>query len=238
LRRAPAAVSLQEKRSFDDAVHLFPTKEAVKAHNENKITGLNRQVITLNAEHTGTNAERADPDKACGLEAKLHVCVGAKVLLTSNLATHYGLVNGSSGTIKSIVYENDTAPPNLPKCILIEFDCYSGPAFLENCPKVVPVVPLTRSWSSGPVCSRTQYPIQLGWALTIHKSQGMTLEKAVVELGKKEFSIGISFVAISRVKKINTLLFKSSFDLVRLSKIKYSVRMTARLVEEQRLNSL
>ncbi len=240
LGRVPNAIPLEERRLFDNSVHLFPTKEAVKTHNAMKLNALNRQVVTLNAVHFGNNAERAESDKAGGLDATLQVCIGAKVMLTTNMATHYGLVNGSSGIIKSIIYENDAAPPNLPKCILVEFECYSGPAFLEDMPKVVPILPLKRSWSSAGsrVCSRTQFPFQLGWALTIHKSQGMTLEKAVVELGKNEFSIGISFVAISRVKKIKTLLFKSSFDLTRLTKLKYSVRMNARLIEEQRLISL
>ena len=47
---------------------------------------------------------------------------------------------------------------------------------------------------------RQQLPLKLAWALTIHKSQCLTLPKAVIDLGKSERTPGISYVAISRVK--------------------------------------
>jgi ATP-dependent exoDNAse (exonuclease V) alpha subunit len=45
----------------------------------------------------------------------------------------------------------------------------------------------------------------MAWGITIHKSQGLTLEKVVVELGDKDFSVGLSFVAISQVKTLKGL---------------------------------
>jgi hypothetical protein len=57
----------------------------------------------------------------------------------------------------------------------------------------------------------------MAWGITIHKSQGLTLEKVVVELGEKEFSVGLSFVAISQVK---TLQFHTHFDHAHLKKPK------------------
>ena len=49
----------------------------------------------------------------------------------------------------------------------------------------------------------------MAWGITIHKSQGLTLEKVVVELGEKDFSARLSFVAISRVKTLQGLAFHS-----------------------------
>ena len=58
---------------------------------------------------------------------------------------------------------------------------------------------------SGTLLSRTQLPLTLAWGITIHKSQGLTLEKVVVELGHADFSPGLSFVAISCVKSLASL---------------------------------
>ena len=57
--------------------------------------------------------------------------------------------------------------------------------------------------------SRTQYPIRLAYALTIHKSQGQTLDKVVIGLGKSERSLGLAFVALSRVKNYKDFLVES-----------------------------
>ena len=60
----------------------------------------------------------------------------------------------------------------------------------------------------------------LAWGITIHKSQGLTLEKAVVELDEKDFSAGLTFVAISHVKTLKGLAFHTCFDHAQLKKPK------------------
>jgi len=50
----------------------------------------------------------------------------------------------------------------------------------------------------------------------MHKSQGMTLDKAIVNLGEREFSRGLTFVALSQVRTIEGLAIKPGFDLQRL----------------------
>ena len=58
------------------------------------------------------------------------------------------------------------------------------------------------------------------WGITIYKSHGLTLEKAVVELGDKDFSAGPTFVAISHIKTLKGLAFHTHFDHAWLKKLK------------------
>ena len=66
---------------------------------------------------------------------------------------------------------------------------------------------------------------------------GLTLEKAVIDLGSKEFTAGLSFVAVSRVYSIEDLLFKP-FNFERIQRIKDCKRLGERKDEEERLVSL
>lgn len=52
--------------------------------------------------------------------------------------------------------------------------------------------------------NHTQLPLTMAWEITIHKSQGLTLEKATIDIGKTERQ-GLTFTTISRVKSIDDL---------------------------------
>ena len=65
------------------------------------------------------------------------------------------------------------------------------PPFLSSQPNCVPIPPLSFEWeSNGRQLSRQQVPLQLCYAITIHKSQRQTLEKAVIDIGKAESAAG------------------------------------------------
>ena len=169
--------------NFESALRLYPTVEAVVEHNVTKLHSCGQPVATIKAVHTGANASKASPDDAGGLQPVICLAVGARVMLSSNLWVDMGLVNGAMGTIKAICYGNDGSPPNLPVAVTVTFDSYSGPTLIDG---TVPITPLRRSWfTSATQCSHLQLPLKLAWAVTAHKSQGLTLDKVVVDIGKK-----------------------------------------------------
>jgi ATP-dependent exoDNAse (exonuclease V) alpha subunit len=61
-------------------------------------------------------------------------------------------------------------------------------------------------------CSRTQFPLRLAYAITVHKCQGMSLSAAVINMGQKEHCLGLSYVAVSRVRTIGGIVFEKPFD--------------------------
>ncbi|GES92107.1 ATP-dependent DNA helicase Pif1-like [Rhizophagus clarus] len=89
-------------------------------------------------------------------------------------------------------------PPSLSAAVFVKFDTYEGPTITSTeGNNVVPIVPIKRSWEgkSGTICSRQQVPLCLAWAITVHKSQGLTLSKAKINIGSKEFAAGLTFIA-------------------------------------------
>ena len=234
MSRTPTRV--QDLSPFSTALHLIPTVEAVVEYNVAQLQASGQPIAAIKAVHTGANAAKAPADDAGGLEAVVCLAHSARVMLTSNLWVDVGLVNGAMGTVQAICYRTG-GPPDLPIAIMVRFDSYSGPTFPDG---TVPITPLRRCWSSsgGGQCSRLQLPLKLAWAVTIHKSQGLTLDKVVVDVGKREFSTGLTFVACSRVRQLQDLLFTPPFTFQRLSSLSNSCRLKERQEEDQRLLSL
>lgn len=167
---------------------------------------------------------------------------------------HLGLVNGTRGVVKKIWYKQGTSPSkDLPAVVFVDVNenGYTGkryqitiyclcsyylkgpdnPCWDGIDPRWIPIVPVTARWEKGGKnLTRTQLPLCLAWAITIHKSQGLTLLKAVIDLGPKDFSAGLSFVAISRVKTLKGIAFRTSFPHQRLQRT--SETETMRLLKE------
>ena len=84
---------------------------------------------------------------------------------------------------------------------------------------------------------RHQLPLRLAWAITIHKSPGLTLPKAWIDIGKSERTAGVSYVAIGRVKTLSSCVIEP-MTYQRLTSLKSSANLKYRLEEEHRLDKL
>ena len=152
-------------------------------------------------------------------------------MLTENFWTESGLVNGALGYIRGFQWpEGADIEKTLPS-VLIEFDHYNGPVLYED-RRLVAIPPSKREFTLNNItCTREQLPLTIAWAITIHKAQGITAEKIVTNIAQKDHVIGLSYVAISRVKTLRGLLFEEPFDFSRFKTKGASKTETMRLAD-------
>ncbi len=110
-------------------------------------------------------------------------------MLTQNLWTQYGLVNGAIGSIVDICGADHVA-----ETVIVNVPSYSGPSLCAPHPRTwIPVPRSSSQWySRGSTKERKQFPLTLAYAITIHKSQGSTFPagtKLVIDIGKQGVSI-------------------------------------------------
>lgn len=236
LSRTPGSVNENvDRKRF---VKLSFSNEKVASDNHEALMSLNVPVSQINARHSNKASVKLSSDDMGGLEPKLFLSISARVMLTRNLWTEKGLCNGSMGVVKDVIYHEGDSPPNLPLAVVVQFDSYSGPSIVIDQPGCVPIIPVTSvSDLHGSSHERQQLPLRLSWAITIHKSQGLTLDKAWIDLGTTEKFIGLAYVAVSRVRRLKDMIIEP-MTLERLQDVKKRKDFEYREAEEQKINEL
>lgn len=211
MKREYSIQSNEVKSEFNDAIWLWSLKKEVKECNLLHLNRINRPVCYIRADDNFESLADQNEDNE-NLQKEIQLSIGSRVMLRHNLNVRLGLVNESIGVVQDIIFKEGSRPPhNSPEIIMVKFASVDVP---------VPIFKITRSWKLGNATRiRKHFPLVLAYSLTLHKSQGLTLDKAVISIGKSEKWIGGTYVALSRVRSLNDLLFERSYVFSRFQKI-------------------
>jgi len=207
-----------DKNLVVEPTKLYPTRNKVENINNTKMSQLKgeekeykikylKELEMTKTERT-RRAEFTDKDiqveldflasnLICDKEMKLKI--GSQVMCIVNIQSDTGIeiCNGSQG-------------------IVTDFCEYT------SCPKVkfnngIERIMVRQIWESDkiPGIGVSQIPLILAWALTIHKSQGATMDAAEIDVGSGIFECGQTYVALSRVKSLDGL-YLTSFDATKI----------------------
>jgi ATP-dependent exoDNAse (exonuclease V) alpha subunit len=178
-------------------ITLATRNDIVNTINRRHLDALVGRMQTANAEVSG-DFGRGEANYPADAELKLKV--GAQVMFLRNDAGSYGepprWVNGTIGTVTRIAggtvrVEVDGEEHDVEPAVWERFRYAYDPG--------------TKNLSREIVAEFTQFPLRLAWAVTIHKSQGKTYDRAVIDLGSGAFAPGQTYVALSRLTSLEGL---------------------------------
>ncbi len=193
-----AELNLRFDPDFSDPkgehMHLMTINTQADTHNENNLARLSGKVAVAKGKLVGEFKERDLPT-----EMELRLKNGARVMLMNN-DNQGRWVNGTLGTVREVRDESIDVTLDTGRTFEIlpytwnkaktKFDRESGEITRET------------------LGSFTQFPLRLAWATTIHKSQGKTFDKVVIDLGRGAFAAGQSYVALSRCRTLDGITLK------------------------------
>ena len=211
-------LSQEQKAYFEEcAVWLCARCEDVGCRNGRKLAhmaeDLQEIVHQICAQHSSKSARRYSSNAFGGLRSVINLVRSCKLMITLNIAYHYGLANGTRGSLVGVVY-GPGGVGSFPEALIADVPDYRGPAFFSDEPTWVVILPMTRT-KEGTRMTRTQFPVVAGFAMTVNKAQGLTIKEGVVInlAGSKRFhpaaKHGLPFVAFTRSESFAMTAFKN-----------------------------
>lgn len=165
--------------------------------NAQSLQDLEGKLITFQPEIVGDFPEKIFP-----VEANLQLKIGAQVMFVKNdMSPEKNYFNGKMGIIKSLSEREILVNfPEENKTIEVERYEWKNIRYFVD--------PNTKEVDEEVLGTFTHYPLKLAWAITVHKSQGLTFDKAAVDVSQV-FMPGQAYVALSRLRSLNGLILLS-----------------------------
>lgn len=182
-----------------DSSYITLTSHNARAENINQaeLGRLRGKLHAFDATITGEFSDKAFP-----AEKILQLKEGAQIMLIKNdKGESRRYFNGKIGAIKAITGDKIIIIfPNEPGELILEKETWKNIRYQYNREK--------DKIEEEELGAFSQYPIRLAWAITIHKSQGLTFDRAVIDAGQS-FAPGQVYVALSRLRSIEGLVLQS-----------------------------
>ena len=177
-------------------IHLTTHNHRVFQINNTKLQQLENPVHTFQSHVEGNFPENMYPT-----DVKLELKEGAQVMFIKNDPTGQGrFFNGKIGTVSNLSKQEIWVKDEAGQELLVESYTWENKRYVLD--------KVTNEINESYLGSFAQYPLKLAWAVTIHKSQGLTFEKAILDLSGT-FSQGQLYVALSRLTSLKYLVLSS-----------------------------
>jgi ATP-dependent exoDNAse (exonuclease V) alpha subunit len=191
-------VDLEFMPSEKDTYIVLTTLNAISDWiNQSNLSRIDGELYTFTGRISGEFDEQYLPT-----DMELNLKVGAQVMLINN-DPEGRWVNGTIGRVVEIDDERDSE-------ILVELENGEIVDVKRYRWKIIKYTydRENKRITTEEVGSFTQFPIILAWAITIHKSQGKTFEKVIIDIGRGTFAHGQLYVALSRCRSLNGIVLR------------------------------
>ena len=224
-----------------NATHVFYTNEAVEEWNTKKLNELTAPLVKILAKTSGLvkpTLNKAGMIENTQFMKILHLKKGARVMLTHNINTSDGLVNGATGEVLGFEYlqDKDGKETTDLKAVIVKFydpgtgsqqrEKFPGLCWkysnLNGTPILITAMDFNKKSRTGKIHAVElhveQFALRLNYGCTGHKLQGITIQKGtdLVCHGSKRVPGGLYYVMLSRLKVIENLFLDQKFDISKI----------------------
>lgn len=189
----------------DNYIYLVTTNKVANYINLAKMKKLAKKEQTFQAEKSGTVAKNLYPN-----DEKITLCIGAQIMFICN-DSERRWVNGTIGKVTDILETIDPDTGQSESIVIVKKNDGKEVEVKMHTWEISRYVFKNNEFQRDIMGAYTQIPLKLAWAITIHKSQGKTFDKVIIDLGSGTFAHGQTYVALSRCTKLNGIILKKIF---------------------------